>query len=135
MIPGGGKEGEESDRDTVIREVAEESGFLIEPRDCALEITEYFGDMRHINHYFPAAVVGETERKPTDLEERLQLEPRWVTPEEALGIFARYDDYREDRDVMKRGLYLREYTALKTILGGIKRVDKVATLQIGPASL
>ena len=41
MIPGGGKEEGETDRDTVIREVAEESGYLIEPRDCALEIIEY----------------------------------------------------------------------------------------------
>ena len=117
MIPGGGKEEGETDRDTVIREVAEESGYLIEPEDCALEIREYFGDLLHINHYFPAQVAGETERKPTDLEERLQLEPRWITPAEALAIFARYDEYRGDRDEMKRGLYLREYTALKEVLG------------------
>ena len=116
MIPGGGKEEGETDRDTVIREVAEESGYLIEPRDCALEIIEYFGDLRHINHYFPAAVAGETERKPTDLEERLKLEPKWVTPEEALAIFSRYDDYAGEKG-MKRGLYLREYTALKEVLG------------------
>ena len=115
MIPGGGKEEGESDRDTVIREVAEESGFLIEPRDCALEIIEYFGDMRHINRFFPAAVVREAERKPTDLEERLMLEPRWVTPEEALAIFSRYEEYAGEKG-MKRGLYLREYTALKEVL-------------------
>ena len=116
MIPGGGKEEGETDRDTVIREVAEESGYLIEPGDCALEIIEYFGDLRHINHYFPATVAGETEQKPTDLEERLKLEPRWVTPEEALAIFSRYDDYAGERG-MKRSLYLREYTALKEALG------------------
>ena len=66
MIPGGGKEAEETDRETVIREVAEESGYLIEPGECALEIIEYFGDLRHINHYFPASVAGQTEQKPTD---------------------------------------------------------------------
>ncbi|MBR5702562.1 MAG: hypothetical protein IKX47_08840, partial [Oscillospiraceae bacterium] len=70
---------------------------------------------RHINHYFPASAIGETERKPTDLEERLKLEPKWVTPEEALAIFARYDDYAGEKG-MKRGLYLREYTALKEVL-------------------
>lgn len=117
MIPGGGQEAGETDRDTVIREVAEESGYRIEPGDCALEIVEYFGDMRHINHYFPSTVVGETERMLTELEERLQLEPRWVKPAEALAVFGRYDDYRGDRDVMKRSLYLREYTALKEVLG------------------
>lgn len=115
MIPGGGKEEGETDRDTVIREVAEESGYLIQPEDCALEIMEYFGDMRHINHYFPARVAGETERKPTDLEERLALEPRWLAPEDALAIFARYDDYAGEKG-MKRGLYLREYMALKEVL-------------------
>ena len=116
MIPGGGKEEGESDRDTVIREVAEESGYLIEPGDCALEIIEYFGDLRHINHYFPAEVAGQTEQKPTDLEERLKLEPKWVTPEEALAIFSRYDDYASEKG-MKRILYFREYTALKEVLG------------------
>ena len=115
MIPGGGREEGETDRDTVIREVAEESGYRIEPGDCALEIIEYFGDLRHINHYFPAVVTGETERQPTDLEERLKLEPKWVTPAEALAIFSRYDDYAGEKG-MKRGLYLREYTALKEVL-------------------
>ena len=115
MIPGGGQEEGETDRDTVIREVAEESGYRIEPGDCALEIIEYFGDLRHINHYFPAVVTGETERQPTDLEERLKLEPKWVTPAEALAIFSRYDDYAGEKG-MKRGLYLREYTALKEVL-------------------
>ena len=43
------------------------------------------------------------------------LEPKWVTPEEALAIFSRYDDYAGEKG-MKRGLYLREYTALKEVL-------------------
>lgn len=116
MIPGGGREGEESERDCCIREVAEETGFLIEPGDCVLETLEYYPDRKYTCHYYPASVVGETERKPTELERRIGMGPRWVTPEEALAAFARYADFTAEKDLMMRGLYLREYTALNEIL-------------------
>lgn len=42
MIPGGGLEDGESEEACCIREVREETGFLIRPSECFLEIDEYY---------------------------------------------------------------------------------------------
>lgn len=42
MIPGGGLEKDETDRDCCIREIAEETGVVVETSDCLLEIDEYY---------------------------------------------------------------------------------------------
>ena len=46
MIPGGGLEGDENERTCCAREVAEETGFLIEPSECVLELDEYYEDWK-----------------------------------------------------------------------------------------
>jgi 8-oxo-dGTP pyrophosphatase MutT (NUDIX family) len=116
MIPGGGKEGEESDSECCAREVSEETGLIIRPTECVLEIVEYHEKMQHINRYFTAEVLGRAERKPTDLEQRLNMGPRWVPIEEALSIFGTYTETADVRD-MRRWLYMREYTALHELFG------------------
>ena len=44
MIPGGGLEGNESDEECCIREIAEETGVQVETSDCLLEIAEYYAN-------------------------------------------------------------------------------------------
>ena len=47
MIPGGGLESNESDEECCIREIAEETGIVVETSQCLLEIDEYYGDWKY----------------------------------------------------------------------------------------
>ena len=111
MIPGGGREAGENDADCCKREVAEETGTVVQTTDCLLEVDEYYGDVRYINRYFGGTVVGSTERRLTEEEKRAGMEPRWIKTEDIVRIFSRFGEY-EGKDEMKRGMYQREHTAL-----------------------
>ncbi len=111
MIPGGGIEGLESEKECCIREVAEETGIVTDLSECLLEINEYYEDWKWVNRYFTGRVTGETERHLTEREKAVGMESRWIPLEEIKEIFSKYRDYA-DTDEMKRGMYLREYTAL-----------------------
>ena len=115
MLPGGGLEEEETEEQCVIREVAEETGSVIKPSGCMLEIDEYYEDWKWVNLYFLGEVVGDTEVQLTKREQEVGMEPRWLPVEEILDIFSKHQMY-VDIDEMRRGMYLREYTALKEIL-------------------
>ena len=115
MIPGGGLEEGERDKDCAVREVSEETGCLVEASDCVLEIDEYYENEKYVSKYFLCKVVGKTSVSLTQDEAEMGMEPRWISIEEALAVFSRHRDYA-DKDEMRRGLYLREYSALKRIL-------------------
>ena len=122
MLPGGGLESGEDERDCCVRELAEETGVLIRPGACFLEIDEYYGEEKYVTRYFTGEIVGETERAPTEQERQEGLEPRWLPVEESLGIFAQHERYA-GVDEMRRSLYLREYTALRAFLEKEKRLE------------
>ncbi len=115
MIPGGGLEAGEDEGTCCVRELAEETGRVVLPSACALELDEYYEDCRYISRYFFGAVVGRCQSKLTEAEQRMGLEPRWLPVEEALQIFSRHDDYAAT-DEERRGIYQREYTALSALL-------------------
>ena len=52
MIPGGGMENDEDEKLCCVREVEEETGFVVEPSDYVLQIDEYYEDTKFINRYF-----------------------------------------------------------------------------------
>lgn len=114
MIPGGGREEGESDLACCIREIAEETGMLVEPSECMLEIIEYYEEYKLINKYFICKIVGQTERKQTQRELEAGMEPRWIAVDEIKEILAGYPSYAETNE-MRRGLYQREYTALSEL--------------------
>ena len=116
MLPGGGLEAGEDERECCIREVAEETGFLIRPTDCVLEIDEYYEDFKWVNRYFFGEVTGETAVHLTEREKEVGMEPRWLHLDEILQIFSEHASYA-DKDEMRRGMYLREYTALSKLCG------------------
>ena len=118
MLPGGGLEDSEDERECCIREVAEETGFLIRPTECVMEIDEYYEDFKWVNRYFFGEVTGETAVHLTAREKEVGMEPRWVPLDEIIQIFSKHADYA-DRDEMRRGMYLREYTALSKLCGGV----------------
>lgn len=111
MIPGGGIEDGESEEECCIREVAEETGYLIKTSKCLLEIDEYYENYKFVSKYFLGEVVGTTRRNLTKREISVGMEPRWIPIKEIKHIFSSHDTYK-DTNEMRRGMYLREYTAL-----------------------
>ena len=115
MLPGGGKEANESNLDCVIREVKEETGYIIKPLKCALEINEYYGEEKYINKYFFATISLKTNTQLTEKEKEFGLILKWVNIQDLLNILSTYIQFKNS-DEMRYGLYLRELTALKKIL-------------------
>ena len=117
FIPGGGLEENESLEGCCIRELAEETGYVVMPLSQYLTIHEYYEEWFFVSHYFICEAIGETVRKLTECEAEAGLEPKWVPLEEAIEIFGRHQEYAE-ADEMKRGAYLREYEALLELTKG-----------------
>ena len=115
MIPGGGLEENEIDRECCIREVAEETGMLVDVSECMLEIDEYYEDWKWINKYFICKVTGTTETKLTQRERKVGMEARWLPVDKIKDIFSKHNSYAKT-DEMRRGMYLREYTALMELV-------------------
>ncbi|MBO4407541.1 MAG: DUF4111 domain-containing protein [Clostridia bacterium] len=111
MLPGGGLEEGEDETRCAVREVSEETGYLTEPSPCLLEIDEYYEDWKWVNRYFRAETAGTCPVRLTEREKEVGMEPRWLPLEEAVRVFRENRKYA-DTDEMRRGMYLREYTAL-----------------------
>ena len=114
MIPGGGLDDNETDKECCIRELIEEAGIITEIEDSVLEINEYYGDTKWINRYFICKEIGRTEQSLTEEELSNDLIPLWMPLHEILDIFSQYENM-DGEDNMLKGLYFREYTALKEI--------------------
>ena len=115
MIPGGGLEDGESEKECCIREIAEETGFVVSTSDCLFEIDEDYEDWKWINRYFVCEVTGSTEMHLTEREKQVGMEPRWLSLDAIVEIFSKHNSYA-DTDEMRRGMYLREFTALREYL-------------------
>ena len=115
LVPGGGLEEGETPETCCIREVEEETGFIVKPLRQFLTLNEYYEEYRYVSYYFICEVTGTGEMRLTKAEKRRGLEPQWIPLEEAVGIFSRHQEYA-DINEEQRGSYLREYTALKEYL-------------------
>ena len=115
MLPGGGMEDGEDEKACCAREVAEETGILIRPSDCLLELDEYYEDWKYVSRFFSGRIIGTAETRLTARERAAGMEPRWLPFREIMDIFSRHASYAAT-DEMRRGLYLREYTALRELL-------------------
>lgn len=111
MIPGGGVEYNESDTDCCAREIAEETGMIVDVSECMLEIDEYYENWKWVNKYFICKVVGNTNINRTEREQEVGMVPKWLPIDEIKEIFSKHIKYA-DTDKMRSGMYLREYTAL-----------------------
>ena len=115
MIPGGGLEENETESECCVREFSEETGIVIRPSPCLLEIDEYYENWKYVNRYFIGEVIGRSELKLTEREQEVGMEPRWIPVQTAFSIFSEHASYAAT-DEMRRGMYLREYTALSELL-------------------
>ena len=96
MIPGGGKEPNESNCEGCIREFEEETGIIVEAEDLVVKIREYYDAMIHENNYYIVKQVGYGKQALTDDEKDNGVVARWIELEEAVEIFSKYEKYREE---------------------------------------
>ena len=115
MIPGGGLESGEDIISCCIREIEEETGKIVQPSECKFVINEYYEDEKYVSYYFVCKIKKEGKIKLTENEIKSRLEARWVNINQAIEILSKYGDCKQV-DEIKRGVYLREFTALKYIL-------------------
>lgn len=114
MIPGGGLEENETYIECCIREVSEETGYIVQILDNPLEIDEYYQTRKFVNFYFVCKIEGKGKRKLTEREIEVGMEARWVNKDILIKEFETYEKYRAT-DEMRCGLYYRELMALKNI--------------------
>lgn len=118
LIPGGGLESGETLEMCCIREVREETGYIVKPLHRFLTINEYYGDCKYVGYYFICEVTGEGEQCLTETERERGLIPEWIEMSTVLEMYSRYNDFAEINED-KRGSYLREYTALREYLAAL----------------
>lgn len=118
MIPGGGVEEGESYAACCERELLEETGIVVRAKEEVIEIEELFDVWRHFSHFFICEFVRDTgETHFTEAEEEAGYEKVWISLEEAVNIFGKYEEYRM-KDIPLYGLYRREFTALTEVMNG-----------------
>ena len=115
-LPGGGAEGHETPEECCVREVEEETGLIVTPKRRFLIINELYGDRKFESSFFECEVVGHIERRLTEREIAVGTTPEWISIAEAADIFSRHEYYAAT-DEERRGIYLREYTALSEFMG------------------
>jgi 8-oxo-dGTP pyrophosphatase MutT (NUDIX family) len=116
MIPGGGHELGESLEECCIRELQEETGYVVNPskEGAFLQINEYYEEYQYIDYYYICNIIGTATNNLTEAEAARNLVTEWLDFNEALDIFSHHEDYAATYEE-KRGAYLREYTALQSI--------------------
>ena len=117
LIPGGGMGTGETPEECCIREVEEETGLIVRPLYQFLTLNEYYEEYRYISHYFVCEATGRGQMRLTQREEEAGARPEWLPLREAIGIFSRHQDWAETNEE-RRGMYLREYTALMQYMEG-----------------
>ena len=114
MLPGGGLEKNETEKECAIREVEEETSYIVETGECILVIEEYYEDLKYVTKYFVGKILKEGKQRLTPNELLEGMEPFWMRLDDAINMFSKHEAYR-DSDEMKRGLYFREFIALTHI--------------------
>ncbi len=112
LLPGGGMEEGETLETCVIREVEEETGYLVWPIRQLLVMHEYYEEYCYTGAIFVCHVTGRGQMNLTDAEKRRGVQPEWIPLPDAIDIFSRHESYA-DVSEEKRGSYQREYIALQ----------------------
>ncbi len=120
-LPGGGLKDNETFKECCIREIEEETGYLVEPMSELLVINEFYEEYKYVNHYFICNVVGEGEFNLTKSERIRGLRPEWINIECFIKIVSEHQKYATVSEE-KRGAYLREYTAIKHYIDAFKKI-------------
>ena len=112
MSPGGGLESGETLEECCVRELCEETGYIVKPLEHFITVNEYCFETMYVSNYFICERVGESVQALTETEIDHGITPEWVDLKKAVEIFGTYASKREDH----ASLYLREFTVLKKYL-------------------
>lgn len=108
MTPGGGVENGETLEECCVRELKEETGYIVKPLKRFITVNEYSFETLYISNYFLCEIEGQGHSHLTETEVEHGAGPRWVETEKAMEIFSTYPQKPQDVG----SLYLREYTVL-----------------------
>lgn len=115
VTPGGGIEPGETLNDCCVREIEEETGYIVKPLNHYLILNEYYDEWKYINNYFICKIKRQGSINLTKTEAERKLTHKWISVDKALKIFSEHESYREVfKD--KQGSYLRDYYALLNYL-------------------
>lgn len=115
FLPGGQVEKGETYSDCCAREVKEETGIIVNVKENYLVINEYYENYLFKSYFFECEEAGTCDIHLTSNEEKVMLKAVWMKLEDAYIMFSKHQDYATTNEE-KRGIYLREYTALKEFL-------------------
>ncbi|MBQ9197930.1 MAG: NUDIX domain-containing protein [Clostridia bacterium] len=111
MLPGGGMEGNETREQCCIREVEEETGYIVRPLRQFATVHEYYEEYRYSSYYFVCAIETLGQVRLTEAEQKRGLKAEWIPMKTAIAFFSKHQQYAAVSEE-KRGIYLREYQAL-----------------------
>ncbi len=111
LIPGGGLEDGETTEECCVREIREETGYIVKPVFHFLTMNEYYEEYKYVSYYFLCEIIGKSEQNLTVSEIERGVVPEWAAPEKMLEMYAKHEDFAAVSEE-KRGAYLREYMAL-----------------------
>ena len=117
MSPGGGREADESFEECCIRELREETGYIVEPIEPFVVIEEYCFETCYEAHYFLCEIRGLCESALTPIEKEHGITPVWIDIDKAVEIFSEYHEKQEDH----MSLYRREFTVLGKYLNSKRK--------------
>ena len=117
VIPGGGIDPDERPEACCIREVEEETGYIVTVLEPCVAIYEYWDEAVIIQQYFICRLDGVGKQNRTESEERNDLQPEWMDLDEALAFFGSYD---QQTDRVLRFTYEREFRALREAVAKIR---------------
>ena len=109
LTPGGGLESAETNRECVVRELREETGYLVKVISPFVIVDEYYFSKLFVSNYFICETDGKEEQSLTETEILHGVTPEWVDLEKALEIFGTYKDLTDEELAAQ---YKREFTVL-----------------------
>ena len=115
LIPGGGLENNETLAQCCSREILEETGYLVDPKEKFLVMNEYYEEYKYVSHFFICEIIGKGQQTLTEAERKRGLVPEWIKIQLFLDIVSKHEEYAATNEE-KRGSYLREYTAMTEYL-------------------
>ena len=116
MLPGGGREGEESKENCVIRECQEECGLVVKPIKQLFVIKEYYQDVIFHSCYMLCEAVGNCQANLTPTEKELAIKSFYQDVKIVCSDLKNILDNIQDKESQLYGMNYREFLAAKEIL-------------------